>query len=55
MLWQVRMDVRTVLEALGLAESKQAAAEGKAMEEVRAILAPHMDITWPTGNPNNRT
>ena len=26
--WQVRTDVRTVLEALGLAESKQAAAEG---------------------------
>ena len=49
------MDVRTVLEALCLAESNQAAAEGKALEEVKAILAPHMDVTWPTGNPKNRT
>ena len=49
------MDVRTVLEALGLAESKQATDEGKALEEVKAILAPHLDVTWPTGNPNNRT
>ena len=49
------MDVRTVLEALGLAESKQADAEAKALAEVKEILAPHMDVTWPTGNPNNRT
>ncbi|KAK9832647.1 hypothetical protein WJX81_006924 [Elliptochloris bilobata] len=52
---EVRVDVRTMLEALGLAESPQATAEAEAAEEVRSILALHMDVTWPTGNPHNRT
>ncbi len=54
-LAQVRMDVRTVLEALKLAEAPHAAQEEKAMREVSQLLKPHMDVTWPTGNANNRT
>jgi len=49
------MDVRTVLEALKLAEAPHAAQEEKAMREVSQLLKPHMDVTWPTGNANNRT
>ena len=49
------MDVRTVLEALKLAEAPHAAQEEKAMREVSQLLEPHMDVTWPTGNANNRT
>jgi hypothetical protein len=52
---QVRTDVRVVKEALGLAQCKDEAAEAAALREVQQILAPHMGVTWPCGNPNNRT
>ena len=52
---QVRTDVHVVKEALGLADCKDEAAEATALQEVQQILAPHMGVTWPCGNPNNRT
>lgn len=52
---QVRTDVRVVKEALGLEVCKDEAAEAAALQEVQQILAPHMGVTWPCGNPNNRT
>jgi hypothetical protein len=52
---QVNIDVQIVLEALGLADSKDAQKEEAALKDVEEILKPHMGITWVTGNPNNRT
>ena len=47
--------MQIVLEGLGLAKSSNADAEEAAMNEVLDVLKPHMGVTWPTGNPNNRT
>lgn len=52
---QVQTDVQIVLEGLGLVACKGADAEAAAMKEVTQVLQPHMGVTWPTGNPNNRT
>lgn len=52
---QVNTDVQIVLEALGLADSKDAQKEEAALKDVNEILQPHMGATWVTGNPNNRT
>ena len=52
---QVNTDVQIVLEALGLAESKDAHNEDAALKDVYEILKPHMGVTWQTGNPNNKT
>ena len=52
---QVRTDVRVVKEALGLEPCSNEAAEAAALKEVQQILQPHMGVTWPCGNPNNRT
>ncbi len=51
----MRTDVRVVMEALGLQDCKDADAEAAALKEVKHILQPHMSVTWPCGNPNNRT
>lgn len=47
--------MQIVLEGLGVVPSKSADAEAAALQEVQSILQPHMGVTWPTGNPNNRT
>ena len=52
---QVNTDVQIVLEALGLADSKDAEKEGAALKDVSDILKLHMGATWVTGNPNNKT
>ena len=52
---QVNTDVQIVLEALGLADSKDVQKEEAALTDVKEILKPHMGATWVTGNPNNRT
>lgn len=52
---QVNTDVQIVLEALGLADSKDAQKEDAALKDVNEVLKPHMGVTWQTGNPNNRT
>jgi len=52
---QVNTDVQIVLEALGLADSKDAQKEDAALKEVNQILKPHMGATWVTGNPDNKT
>ena len=52
---QVNTDVQIVLEALGLADSKDAQKEEAALKDVNEILQPHMGATWVTGNPKNRT
>ena len=52
---QVRTDVRVVKEALGLEPCSNEAAEAAALKDVKRILQPHMGVTWPCGNPNNRT
>ena len=52
---QVNTDVQIVLEALGLADSKDAQKEDAALKDVNEILKPHMGVTWQTGNPNNKT
>ncbi|KAK9917757.1 hypothetical protein WJX75_007874 [Coccomyxa subellipsoidea] len=52
---EAQTDVQIVLEGLGLAKSSNADAEEAAMNEVLDVLKPHMGVTWPTGNPNNRT
>jgi hypothetical protein len=52
---QVNTDVQIVLEALGLADSKDAQKEEEALKDVHEILKPHMGATWVTGKPNNRT
>ena len=56
-LWmmQVNTDVQIVLEALGLADSKDAKKEEAALKDVSEVLKPHMGATWVTGNPNNKT
>ena len=52
---QVNTDVQIVLEALGLADSKDAQKQDAALKDVNEILKPHMGVTWQTGNPNNKT
>ncbi|CAK0739889.1 hypothetical protein CVIRNUC_001206 [Coccomyxa viridis] len=52
---EVNTDVQIVLEALGLADSKDAQKEDAALKDVNEILKPHMGVTWQTGNPNNKT
>lgn len=50
---QVASNVATALQALGLQESPDAAAEAAALREVESILKPVQDITWPSGRPEN--
>ena len=52
---QVNTYVQIVLEALGLADSKDAQKEDAALKDVNEILKPHLGVTWQTGNPNNKT
>ena len=54
-MMQVNTDVQIVLEALGLADSKDAKKEEAALKDVSEVLKPHMGATWVTGNPNNKT
>ncbi|KAI8471857.1 MAG: L-galactose dehydrogenase [Monoraphidium minutum] len=51
----VRANVESALQALGAAapDAAGAAAEARALEEVRRILAPVEGVSWPSGLPEN--
>ncbi len=49
----VAANVRTALEAAGLAACADEAAEAEALEEVEAALSDVKGMTWPSGRPEN--
>ena len=50
---QVNENCDAVLQALGVVESPTDAAEAEAMEQVKTLLKPVMNVTWPSGLPEN--
>lgn len=50
---QVDENVLTVLQALGVETNPQAGAEAAALPGVLQALQPVMDVTWPSGRPEN--
>jgi len=50
---QVNENCDAVLHALGVVESPAAVEEEKAMKQVVEILKPCMNLTWPSGFPEN--
>ncbi|KAG7670332.1 hypothetical protein KSW81_002897 [Nannochloris sp. 'desiccata'] len=50
---QVNENCDAALHALGVVESPTAAEEKKAMEHVVELLKPCMNLTWPSGLPEN--
>ena len=50
---QVEENCDAVLQALGVVENPQAAAEAAAMEKIQAALQPVMGTTWASGKPEN--
>jgi L-galactose dehydrogenase len=50
---QVRENVETALQALGLLPNPQAEVEGATLRDLEAIFEPVMGVTWPSGRPEN--
>lgn len=50
---QVNENCDAALHALGVVESPTATEEGQAMEQVVGLLKPCLNITWPSGLPEN--
>ncbi|KAK9811358.1 hypothetical protein WJX72_002436 [[Myrmecia] bisecta] len=50
---QVRENVQTVLEGLGLVPNPTAHKDAEVLQEVNKILSGTQGVTWPSGNPEN--
>lgn len=50
---QVAINVTATLQALGVQQNPNADAEAAAMSEIRSIVAPVLNMTWPSGRPEN--
>lgn len=50
---QVAVNVKTVLEALGVVPDARASTHEAAAAAVRAVLAPVKNMGWPSGRPEN--
>lgn len=51
---EVQADVKIALEALGLVDCERDSVEQQVLQEVKKILEPVMNTTWPVGKTDNR-
>lgn len=50
---QVEENCDATLQAVGLMESPNAAAEVEAMDKIKEVLLPVMNVSWSSGRPEN--
>ena len=50
---QVNENCDATLQGLGLMESPNKEDEVEALEKIKEVLTPVMDVTWPSGRPEN--
>jgi hypothetical protein len=49
----VQQNVQAVQQALGVAANPKAGAEAVVLQQVERLLQPAMNLTWPSGLPEN--